>query len=445
VAGQYHACAVVNGGVQCWGRNDEKQLGNAAVGGYSTVPVTVTGLGCDVSAACAGLHHTCALVNGNVRCWGSNDHGQLGVETVTGSTTDPVTIPNLTQIEAIACGKDHTCALRAGGVACWGDNSFSQLGQAGGPITGPLQVRNLGPGSGVTAIFANGANTCAIVSGGLKCWGDDTWGQLGNGVSGVSAFVPYQPPGLTTGVTSVSIGDGEFICAAVNGAVQCSGRTFYDIASQTWTEQHTFTAVSKPFDAGVRGLSSGYEYTCGILSGAAYCWGVGTVAHLSAGPNVLGLESGVESIATGDYFACALMANQVWCWGWDMDGQLGRGFVGAGGPPQPVVGLVAKPSCPYSHCIDGDLNGGETAIDCGGECRRCLLGQACNVDGDCQSNFCDSQSRQCVSAQCSDHHRDGDETDSDCGGPTCVACASGKACSSNFDCLSGFCGAHVCE
>lgn len=200
-------------------------------------------------------------------------------------------------------------------------------------------------------------------------WAGHRWGGFGVVVQLGSS--PYQPPELSRGVTSVAIGDGELICAVVNGAVPCSGRTFYDVASSSWSEQHTFTAVSAPFDAGVQAISGGNEFVCAILNGAAYCFGVGVVAHFTAGPNILGLESGVGSITTGDYFACVLKDNQVWCWGWDMDGQLGRGVVGAGGYAQPVVGLAATPSCPYGHCLDQELNGGETAVDCGGECREC--------------------------------------------------------------------------
>ncbi|HVU05975.1 MAG TPA: hypothetical protein VHE30_29700 [Polyangiaceae bacterium] len=442
-AAPFHACAVVNGGVQCWGRNDTKQLGNAAVGGYSTLPVPVTGLDCDVTDVCGGLNHTCALANGHVRCWGDNSHMQLGTSSVTGPTTEPVTVPGLSQIEAIACGKNHTCALRAGGVTCWGDDAYDQLGQPGGAPTGPTGPIGLPPGA--TAIYANGNDSCALVNGGLYCWGDDTWGQLGNGVSGVSAFVPYQAPELSSGVTAVAVGDGEFICASVNGAVLCSGRTLYDVDAQDFTTHHTFTAVSQPFDTNVQLLSGGNEFTCAGRSGAAYCFGVGQVAHFSAGPNILGLETGVTAVTTGDYYACVLKDGQVWCWGWDMDGQLGRGQIGAGGYAAPVVGLVARPSCTYGHCLDHELSDGETSIDCGGACPACRLGQTCAVDGDCQSSSCDSDSHTCISNSCNDHHQDNNETDSDCGGGICGQCLDGRKCAANSDCINGFCGQHVCQ
>ncbi len=78
-AGQFHACAIVNGGVECWGSNSDGQLGNGnSWGSYSPVPVPVDGLASGVQAITAGAYHTCALVNGGVLCWGSNSEGQLG-------------------------------------------------------------------------------------------------------------------------------------------------------------------------------------------------------------------------------------------------------------------------------------------------------------------------------------------------------------------------------
>jgi hypothetical protein len=105
-------------------------------------------------------------------------------------------------------------------------------------------------------------------------------------------------------------------------------------------------------------------------------------------------------------------------------------------------------TCVYNHCFDHKEDSSETGIDCGGgTCPGCALGQNCQYNGDCASNACDGISRTCVSTQCSDHHQDGMETDSDCGGPTCGACAPGKKCILNFDCLSGNCASgtpHVC-
>jgi alpha-tubulin suppressor-like RCC1 family protein len=82
-----------------------------------------------VAAAAADWHHTCAaLLNGSLRCWGNNSHGQLGNGTLSSSAV-PVAVRDFTGAVAVGCGERHSCALSSAGVVrCWGDNTDGQLG-----------------------------------------------------------------------------------------------------------------------------------------------------------------------------------------------------------------------------------------------------------------------------------------------------------------------------
>jgi alpha-tubulin suppressor-like RCC1 family protein len=129
-----------------------------------------------ITAIAAGASHTCALLtDGTVQCWGNNDNGQLGNGTMSmdGCST-PVAVSSLSGVTAIAAGGRLTCALLTGGtVQCWGDN-----------YTTPVTVSGL---SGVTAIDAGEHHTCALLMDRtVQCWGENEYGELGTGVSGMS-------------------------------------------------------------------------------------------------------------------------------------------------------------------------------------------------------------------------------------------------------------------
>jgi hypothetical protein len=98
--------------------------------------------------------------------------------------------------------------------------------------------------------------------------------------------------------------------------------------------------------------------------------------------------------------------------------------------------------CVASQCTDGQKDGAETDIDCGGGmCMGCAVGRNCKVDTDCTSMACDANLLQCVGSQCADHQQDGVETDIDCGGTMCSPCPVGKKCKLNADCTTMACDA----
>jgi alpha-tubulin suppressor-like RCC1 family protein len=185
-AGNNHTCAIISGGtMNCWGRNTEGQLGNQTAT-TPVNPVSVTGLSGTATAITAGYHYTCALISGGtVQCWGLNDYGQLGNATATTTpTTTPVSVIGLSgvTVTAIAAGSRHTCALLSGGtVRCWGLNDHGQLGN-GSTTNSSTAVVVTGLSGAATAISGGNNHTCVLITGGaMQCWGRNLSGQLGIG------------------------------------------------------------------------------------------------------------------------------------------------------------------------------------------------------------------------------------------------------------------------
>jgi alpha-tubulin suppressor-like RCC1 family protein len=219
--------------VKCWGSDVQGQLGRRFVNrNFSTKPVVVRGFGHGVEALSAGFGQTCALtVVGGVECWGENPWG-LGDGTHTLSYK-PVGVAGLTNgVKAIAVAFGHACAVTfKGGVKCWGSNTRGELGNnSEGRSATPVDV--VGLASGVKAITAGGNGespdltddfTCALTSGGgAKCWGDNLSGELGNGSQRASR-VPVDVVGLASGVKAIAAG-AEYTCASMNrGGVKCWG------------------------------------------------------------------------------------------------------------------------------------------------------------------------------------------------------------------------------
>ncbi len=266
-AGGVSSCALTSGGaVKCWGSNSSGQLGSGSSSFESAVPVDVQGLGSGVVAISVGASHACAVINtGAVKCWGANGSGQLGTGNTTGSTS-PVAVVGLTSgVVAVSAGGRMSCALTQGGaVFCWGNSSG----------TSTVPVAKAGLGSDVASISVGEDHGCAVTTqGAVKCWGLNSNGELGNGTS-TASDAAVDVVGLGSGFQAVS-SSNRFTCAlSIGGQTHCWGDNFYGQLGDGTTTQRRTPVVSSIQGGTAISVSNTDFSTCVVRTDRiVQCWG----------------------------------------------------------------------------------------------------------------------------------------------------------------------------
>jgi alpha-tubulin suppressor-like RCC1 family protein len=383
-AGTDHSCALTpDGSAHCWGYNQYGELGNHSTA-QSAVPTAVdTGgvlSGVRLTGIAAGGYFTCALsAAGAGYCWGYDNNGELGNDAASARaqstavaiySSGALSGVRLTQITA---GQYTGCALSAAGAGyCWGRNNAGQLGDNSvGNSTVPIPVSTSGALSGrtLTQVSANGQDACGTDDTATDyCWGLNGSGQLGSSSKGLVAAAGGIPlPGIGSGliadpslaafsgvpVTVASLAPGA--PAGVTSMPANAGMTVYFTAPSSFGAGRLrgYTATATPgggqYPSGQAAPSSGSCTTrgtscsiTGLTNGAAYL--VTVTASTTAGSSVASAPASqtpwprTMTIASGYAHACTISRGKAYCWGDDTHGELGNNT--ASGTPQVTPAAV---------------------------------------------------------------------------------------------------------
>ena len=404
VTGEYNTCAIKdNGDVYCWGRNGNGQIGNGQISpiniacgqaGHQCKDVpTLTRVkganGYDAAGLAFGDRHACALLDdGAVVCWGRNNAGQLGTSGGDKDTPQSINLGTGRTATSIHAGGNYNCAiLDDASVKCWGQNDEGQLGRGftSSSENTPATINSLGSGRTAVALATAFSTVCALLDdGSVKCWGDDSDGQLGNGGSDTDiSSPPSSAINLGSGRTAKAITGGEaHFCAVLDDdSIVCWGDgSNGKLGTASATDQRTPTSTTGSFASGryAVAIDAGYQHTCAILdNGDLTCWGSDADGQLGNGATtgtkyslqstVVNLGSGrtAISLSAGGKHTCAQLDNhQLMCWGHRGSGQVGDG--GGYNNPSDRVSPVS-------------VNGGHAYLDTGVLPSPLVSGATCSI------------------------------------------------------------------
>jgi alpha-tubulin suppressor-like RCC1 family protein len=387
VCTNFHTCVLFNNGkIKCWGANDDGQLGQGHTNTIGDKPNSLgqhlpyISLGSQpnmVIQIATGSRHTCVILDEtfNVKCWGYNYDGQLGLghratmgdeSNEMGDFLPIVSIGQNRKALSISASQYNTCVTFFDGDAkCWGDNTFGQLGIGNlfnygafpdtmGDIL-PVVGLYIDLKSSISSIHVGDDFGCAILENvNVKCWGSNSDAHLGlpliphagEQLYDVGNFLPCVELGLFVKSETLSVGSSHACVITSQHELKCWGKNsnnqlggeFSNPAVDINKMGDHLPHVNVGTGLKVMEVGLGYLHTCVLLDDDNMkCFGDNTYGQtgikyttLMIGDSLptisLGGAGKVKTIGIGGQHSCAILINgQVKCWGYNWDGELGLG------------------------------------------------------------------------------------------------------------------------
>jgi alpha-tubulin suppressor-like RCC1 family protein len=348
-AGEIHTCGVTMDNLAyCWGWNSNYGALGDGTRTNRPAPVRVIG-GLRFKVVSAGSSHTCGVaMEDRAYCWGGGFFGQLGDGTNTPTRLAPVLVSGGLLFREITTGSAHTCGLTTKNrLYCWGLNTFGQLGDG----TTMTRVRPVLVSSRhrFRLVSAGDDHSCAVTkSHKTFCWGSNSNGRLGDGSTVLRRLTPVAVYGKSR-FSQVSAGRGHTCAATADYRTFCWGDgTFGQIGDGNTITRNTPTEVAGGLS--FRRVSAGAYHTCGeTTDNRGYCWGNNGVGQLGDGTHFnsrltpVAIAGGLRfsQLSAGGIHSCGKTPAAVaYCWGWNITGEVGDGTTIQRLSPVPVAGAT---------------------------------------------------------------------------------------------------------
>jgi alpha-tubulin suppressor-like RCC1 family protein len=363
-AGSRHTCAIVNAGeVFCWGDNAQGQLAQPGTITRLAKPRKVNLTGVATKIATSGNHTCVIMMNGDINCWGANASGQSGTGNQMSPAPPHVVMTNpAKQWEEVSPGAEHTCAVDQGGqVYCWGANNSNQSGTIAASTFVPTAAGGEKAPFGSLAASVN--HTCARVlnTTGMRCWGTEDKGALGNGLPANDSSQTALAVVGTQEIKQVAVGGGHSCSLDATGDFRCWGDNTFGQLGVTPAGGVLDAPAAKIGMQPLAAISAGGATSCGVavMNRTLACVGSNASGQLGRGgskdtsphPDVQAVLrpdgsgqplEGVAFVSVGRDHVCAVVGTggDLFCWGEGADGQVGDAL---GGQPRTLPVRVGLP------------------------------------------------------------------------------------------------------
>jgi alpha-tubulin suppressor-like RCC1 family protein len=271
-AGSLHNLALKSDGtVWSWGFNYYGQVGNGTSGGNVLSPVNVNGLSGVTSVAAGGFTSYALKSDHTVWAWGYDGQGELG----NGSSDEnahssPTKVRNLSTATAVGAGTEHALAVAGGNVYAWGDNQTSELGASTTTTCGaytspcstvPVKVPRF---DGVKAVAGGSGYSLAIKMDGTAWgWGNDGYGELGNGQTQLYGGVTRPIQAKVTHVVAIAAGASHSLWLRSDGTVWAAGSNYYgQIGDGTFNDASPPVKLASP--TGLSAIAAGHSHSLAL-------------------------------------------------------------------------------------------------------------------------------------------------------------------------------------